>query len=78
MNAAAVKALIREYGMKRDGKGTRRCQIDLDWPRDRRAAGRACREPAEETGFSPGMIGCPGRQHDMPGRRTMAEPPASS
>ncbi|MFF0628408.1 hypothetical protein [Streptomyces sp. NPDC004296] len=30
---------------------------------------RTCRELAEETGFSLGMISCLGRRHDLPGRR---------
>lgn len=76
VNVDAIKVLVREYGMKRDGKATRWRQIDLDWLRDQRAAGRTCRKPAKETGFSLGMISYLGRQHDMPGRRAMAEPPA--
>ncbi|MFE4016615.1 hypothetical protein ACFXPZ_04115 [Streptomyces sp. NPDC059101] len=30
---------------------------------------RTCRELAEETGFSLGMISYLGRRHDLPGRR---------
>lgn len=78
VNVDAIKILVCEYGMKRDGKATRWRQIDLDWLRDQRAVGRTCRELAEDTGFSPGMIGYLGRRHDMPGRRTRAEPPARS
>ncbi|WP_331747693.1 TniQ family protein (plasmid) [Streptomyces sp. NBC_00984] len=69
VNEEAIKVLVREYGMKRDGKATRWRQIDLDWLRDQRAAGRTCRELAEETGFSLGMISYLGRRHDLPGRR---------
>ncbi|MFJ9683597.1 hypothetical protein ACIRP2_37035 [Streptomyces sp. NPDC101194] len=69
VNAEAIKVLVREYGMKRDGKATRWRQIDLDWLRDQRAAGRTCRELAEETGFSLGMISYLGRRHDLPGQR---------
>lgn len=69
VNEDAIKVLIREYGMSREGKATRWRQIDLDWLRDQRAAGRTCRELAEETGFSLGMISYLGRRHDMPGQR---------
>lgn len=68
MNVDAVKVLVREYGMTRDGKATRWRQIDLDWLRAQRAAGRTCRELAEETGFSLGMISYLGRRHDLPCR----------
>ncbi|MCC9737658.1 TniB family NTP-binding protein [Streptomyces sp. MNU89] len=70
VNEEAIKVLVREYGMIREGKATRWRQIDLDRLRDQRAAGRTCRELAEETGFSLGMISCLGRRHDMPGRRS--------
>ncbi|WP_331762206.1 TniQ family protein (plasmid) [Streptomyces sp. NBC_01520] len=73
VNVEAIKVLVREYGMKRDGKATRWRQIDLDWLRDQRAAGRTCRELAEETGFSLGMISYLGRRHDLPGRRSTAD-----
>ncbi len=56
VNEEAIKVLVREYGMSREGKATRWRQIDLDWLREQRAAGRTCRELAEETGFSLGMI----------------------
>ncbi|MEV1007270.1 TniQ family protein [Streptomyces sp. NPDC049881] len=69
VNEDAIKVLVREYGMTREGKATRWRQIDLDWLREERAAGRTCRELAEETGFSLGMISYLGRQHDLPGRR---------
>ncbi|MFF9569851.1 TniQ family protein [Streptomyces sp. NPDC014685] len=69
VNEEAIKVLVREYGMSREGKATRWRQIDLDWLRDQRAAGRTCRELAEETGFSLGMISYLGRRHDLPGRR---------
>ncbi|MFD7068279.1 TniQ family protein [Streptomyces sp. NPDC059913] len=69
VNEEAIKVLVREYGMKRDGRATRWRQIDLDWLRDQRAAGRTCRELAAETGFSLGMISYLGRRHDLPGRR---------
>ncbi|MDQ0790366.1 hypothetical protein [Streptomyces sp. B3I8] len=69
VNEEAIKVLAREYGMSREGKATRWRQIDLDWLRDQRAAGRTCRELAEETGFSLGMISYLGRRHDMPGQR---------
>ncbi|WP_221360119.1 hypothetical protein [Streptomyces beigongshangae] len=78
VNDEAIKVLVREYGMKRDGKATRWRQIDLDWLRDQRAAGRTCRELAAETGFSLGMISYLGQRHDLPGRRARAEPPVSS
>lgn len=68
VNAEAIKVLVREYGMTREGKATRWRQIDLDWLRDERAAGRTCRELAKETGFSLGMISYLGRRHDLPGR----------
>ena len=68
VNEEAIKVLVREYGMSREGKATRWRQIDLAWLRDQRAAGRTCRELAEETGFSLGMISYLGRQHDLPGR----------
>ncbi|MDX2757253.1 TniQ family protein [Streptomyces europaeiscabiei] len=69
VNEEAIKVLVREYGMTREGKATRWRQIDLDWLREQRAAGRTCRELAEETGFSLGMISYLGRRHDLPGRR---------
>lgn len=69
VNEEAIKVLVREYGMSREGKATRWRQIDLDWLRDQRAAGRTCRELAEKTGFSLGMISYLGRRHDLPGRR---------
>ncbi|MEV7787616.1 hypothetical protein AB0O72_19830 [Streptomyces sp. NPDC088106] len=69
VNEEAIKVLVRTYGMSREGKATRWRQIDLDWLRDQRAAGRTCRELAEETGFSLGMISYLGRRHDLPGRR---------
>ncbi|MFC8838672.1 TniQ family protein [Streptomyces griseoincarnatus] len=69
----AIKTLVREYGMTRDGKATRWRQIDLDWLRVQRAAGRPCREIAKETGFSAGMISYLARRHDMPGRRPRAD-----
>ncbi|WP_329560309.1 hypothetical protein [Kitasatospora sp. NBC_01266] len=72
VNVDAIKALVREYGMTREGRATRRRQIDLDWLRAQRAAGRTCREPAEETGFSLAMISYLGRRHDTPGRPTKA------
>lgn len=40
----AIKRLVSEYGMTRDGKASRWRQIDLDWLCDQRAAGRPCRE----------------------------------
>ncbi|MFD7127353.1 MULTISPECIES: hypothetical protein [Streptomyces] len=73
VNEEAIKVLVREYGMTREGKATRWRQIDLDWLRDQRAAGRTCRELAEETGFSLGMISYLGRRHGLPGRRSRAE-----
>ncbi|MEU9111063.1 TniQ family protein [Streptomyces sp. NPDC048483] len=73
VNVEAIKVLVREYGMKRDGKATRWRQIDLDWLRAQRAAGRTCRALAEETGFSLGMISYLGRRHDLPGRRSTAD-----
>ncbi|WP_326680958.1 hypothetical protein [Streptomyces sp. NBC_01237] len=69
MNEEVIKVLVREYGMKRDSEATRWRQIDLDWFRVQRRVGRTCRELAEETGFSLGMISCLGRRHDLPGRR---------
>ncbi|AJE87479.1 hypothetical protein SLNWT_7103 [Streptomyces albus] len=69
VNEEAIKVLVREYGMTRAGKATRWRQIDLDSLREQRAAGRTCRELAEETGFSLGMISYLGRRHDLPGRR---------
>ncbi|MEU6097830.1 hypothetical protein [Streptomyces sp. NPDC047079] len=54
--------------MTREGKAPGWRQIDLDWLRHQRAAGRTCRDLAEETGFSLGTISYLGRQHDMPGR----------
>nr|WP_226961499.1 MULTISPECIES: hypothetical protein [Streptomyces] len=71
-------AALDPYRGLLSGKATRWRQIDLDWLRDQRAAGRTCRELAAETGFSPGMISYLGRQHDLPGCRTRAEPPVSS
>ncbi|QSY51890.1 MULTISPECIES: hypothetical protein [Streptomyces] len=68
VNVDAVKVLVRECSMTRDGKATRWRQIDLDWLRAQRAAGRTCRELAQETGFSLGMISYLGRRHDLPGR----------
>ncbi|WNI20028.1 TniQ family protein [Actinacidiphila sp. ITFR-21] len=76
VNEEAIKVMVREYGMTREGKATRWRQIDLDWLREQRAAGRTCRELAEETGFSLGMISYLGRRHDLPGRRTSADPAA--
>ncbi|MET9765614.1 TniQ family protein [Streptomyces sp. NPDC006372] len=72
VNVDAIKVLVREYGMTRDGKATRWRQIDLDWLRTQRAAGRTCRELAEETGFSLGMISYLGRRDDLPSRRPRA------
>ncbi|MFB9608731.1 hypothetical protein ACFFTQ_37870 [Streptomyces roseofulvus] len=72
MNEEAIKVLDREYGMTREGKATRWRQIDLDWLRAERAAGRTCRELAEETGFSLGMISYLARRHDTPGGRPRA------
>ncbi|MFH8443425.1 TniQ family protein [Streptomyces sp. NPDC018026] len=72
VNEEAIKVLVREYGMTREGKATRWRQIDLDWLRAERAAGRTCRELAEETGFSLGMISYLARRHDMPGGRPRA------
>ncbi|WNI24931.1 TniQ family protein [Streptomyces sp. ITFR-16] len=72
VNVDAIKVLVREYGMKREGKATRWRQIDLDWLRDQRATGRTCRDLAAETGFSLGMISYLARRHDLPGRRPRA------
>lgn len=69
VNVDAVKVLVRRYGMTREGKATRWRQIDLNWLRAQRAAGRTCRELAGETGFSLGMISFLARRHDMVGRR---------
>ncbi|WP_433543796.1 TniQ family protein (plasmid) [Streptomyces sp. CA-294286] len=72
----AIKVLVRDYGMTREGRANRWRQIDLDWLRDQRAAGRTCRELGAETGFSLGMISYLCRRQDLPGRRPGSNEPS--
>lgn len=66
----AIKLLVLEYGLTRDGKAAKSGRIDLRWLRKERAAGRTYRELGAETGLSGAMIGYLARRHGIPGPRS--------